>query len=140
MIPRFSAYGIAPRHRSVPVEVGDVTVGGDRPIVVQSMTNTDTADADATVRQVAALAASSRSTVMRTISEPARASAAHWRAVASASAVSVLVIDCTTIGASPPIITPPTTTGIEARREIGELLMTSARVAAVGRKKSNTVA
>ena len=61
-----------------------------------------------------ALADSSRSTVMRTISEPARASAAHWRAVASASAVSVLVIDCTTIGASPPMATPPTSTGMEA--------------------------
>jgi (E)-4-hydroxy-3-methylbut-2-enyl-diphosphate synthase len=44
------------RHRSVPVQVGQVTVGGDAPIVVQSMTNTDTADVAATVRQVAALA------------------------------------------------------------------------------------
>lgn len=48
--------GIAPRRRSVPVKVGHVTVGGDAPIVVQSMTNTDTADVDSTVRQVAALA------------------------------------------------------------------------------------
>ena len=46
-----------------------------------------------------AFAASSRSTVMRTSSEPARASAATWAAVASMSAVSVLVIDCTTTGA-----------------------------------------
>ena len=45
-----------PRRRSVPVKVGKVTVGGDAPIVVQSMTNTDTADVDGTVRQVAALA------------------------------------------------------------------------------------
>jgi (E)-4-hydroxy-3-methylbut-2-enyl-diphosphate synthase len=45
-----------PRRRSVPVKVGNVTVGGDAPIVVQSMTNTDTADVDSTVRQVAALA------------------------------------------------------------------------------------
>src|SRR3954453_3749163 len=44
------------RGRSVPVKVGKVTVGGDAPIVVQSMTNTDTADIDGTVRQVAALA------------------------------------------------------------------------------------
>ena len=44
------------RRRSVPVKVGHVTVGGDAPVVVQSMTNTDTADVDATVRQVAALA------------------------------------------------------------------------------------
>src|SRR5690348_10321795 len=51
-----------------------------------------------------AAAASSRSTVMRTISEPARAKAATCFAVASASAVSVLVIDCTTIGAPPPTV------------------------------------
>jgi (E)-4-hydroxy-3-methylbut-2-enyl-diphosphate synthase len=43
------------RRRSVPVDIGGVTVGGDAPIVVQSMTNTDTADVDSTVAQVAAL-------------------------------------------------------------------------------------
>jgi len=48
--------GPAPRHRSTGVPVGDVMVGGGAPIVVQSMTNTDTADIDATVAQVAALA------------------------------------------------------------------------------------
>src|SRR5579863_2402030 len=57
-----------------------------------------------------AAAASSRSTVMRTSSEPARASAATCFAVASASAVSVLVIDCTTTGAPPPTVTLPTLT------------------------------
>jgi len=44
-----------PRYRTVGVDVGGVTVGGSAPIVVQSMTNTDTADVDATVAQVAAL-------------------------------------------------------------------------------------
>jgi (E)-4-hydroxy-3-methylbut-2-enyl-diphosphate synthase len=44
------------RHKSVAVDVGGVLVGGGAPIVVQSMTNTDTADAEATARQVAALA------------------------------------------------------------------------------------
>jgi (E)-4-hydroxy-3-methylbut-2-enyl-diphosphate synthase len=44
------------RHQTTPVKVGDVTVGGGAPVVVQSMTNTDTADIDGTVRQVAALA------------------------------------------------------------------------------------
>ena len=52
--------GPAPRHRTVGVTVGEgegaVTVGGGAPIVVQSMTNTDTADIDATVAQVAQLA------------------------------------------------------------------------------------
>ncbi|MBV9740238.1 MAG: flavodoxin-dependent (E)-4-hydroxy-3-methylbut-2-enyl-diphosphate synthase [Hyphomicrobiales bacterium] len=49
-------HGVSPRHRTVAVDVGGVVVGGGAPIVVQSMTNTDTADAEATARQVAALA------------------------------------------------------------------------------------
>ncbi|TIV71073.1 MAG: flavodoxin-dependent (E)-4-hydroxy-3-methylbut-2-enyl-diphosphate synthase [Mesorhizobium sp.] len=44
-----------PRRTSVGVDVGGVTVGGGAPVVVQSMTNTDTADVDQTVAQVAAL-------------------------------------------------------------------------------------
>jgi (E)-4-hydroxy-3-methylbut-2-enyl-diphosphate synthase len=44
------------RRRSVPVRIGTVTVGGGHPIVVQSMTNTDTADVEATALQVRALA------------------------------------------------------------------------------------
>jgi (E)-4-hydroxy-3-methylbut-2-enyl-diphosphate synthase len=44
-----------PRRHSVGVDVGGVTVGGGAPVVVQSMTNTDTADIDRTVAQVAAL-------------------------------------------------------------------------------------
>src|SRR5450631_2274885 len=46
----------AERHKSVAVDVGGVVVGGGAPIVVQSMTNTDTADVEGTARQVAALA------------------------------------------------------------------------------------
>ncbi|WP_090074142.1 flavodoxin-dependent (E)-4-hydroxy-3-methylbut-2-enyl-diphosphate synthase [Cohaesibacter marisflavi] len=44
-----------PRRITHAVKVGSVTVGGGEPIVVQSMTNTDTADVDSTVAQVAAL-------------------------------------------------------------------------------------
>ncbi|MFD1199731.1 flavodoxin-dependent (E)-4-hydroxy-3-methylbut-2-enyl-diphosphate synthase [Brucella gallinifaecis] len=44
-----------PRRQSVGVSVGGVIVGGSEPVVVQSMTNTDTADIDGTVAQVAAL-------------------------------------------------------------------------------------
>jgi (E)-4-hydroxy-3-methylbut-2-enyl-diphosphate synthase len=44
-----------PRRQTVGVAVGSVMVGGGQPIVVQSMTNTDTADIEATARQVAAL-------------------------------------------------------------------------------------
>src|SRR5262245_21133811 len=46
----------APRRVSIPVNVGGVVIGGDAPIVVQSMTNTDTADVEATAHQTAALA------------------------------------------------------------------------------------
>ena len=44
------------RRRSIPVKVGNVWVGGNHPIVVQSMTNTDTADVASTLEQVTALA------------------------------------------------------------------------------------
>ena len=47
---------VAPRRPTVTTHVGSVAVGSCHPIVVQSMTNTDTADVTATVRQVAALA------------------------------------------------------------------------------------
>jgi (E)-4-hydroxy-3-methylbut-2-enyl-diphosphate synthase len=49
-------HGAAPRRASRPVRVGTVVIGGGAPIVVQSMTNTDTADLAATVEQVAQLA------------------------------------------------------------------------------------
>jgi len=44
------------RHQSTQVKIGDIAIGGGAPIVVQSMTNTDTADLETTVTQVAALA------------------------------------------------------------------------------------
>jgi len=47
---------IEPRHNTIPVDVAGVIVGGGAPVVVQSMTNTDTADIEATVKQVADLA------------------------------------------------------------------------------------
>jgi (E)-4-hydroxy-3-methylbut-2-enyl-diphosphate synthase len=47
---------LSPRRKSRPVYVGDVQVGGDAPVVVQTMTNTDTADANATIEQIARLA------------------------------------------------------------------------------------
>ncbi len=63
------------RHRSVPVDVGGVTVGGAAPIVVQSMTNTDTADVEATVAQVAALARAGSELVRITVDRDAAAAA-----------------------------------------------------------------
>ncbi|MBZ0139609.1 MAG: flavodoxin-dependent (E)-4-hydroxy-3-methylbut-2-enyl-diphosphate synthase, partial [Pseudorhodoplanes sp.] len=65
----------APRHRSVAVDVGGVTVGGGAPIVVQSMTNTDTADVEATARQVAALARAGSELVRITVDRDAAAAA-----------------------------------------------------------------
>ena len=44
------------RRKSLSVRVGNLTIGGSAPIVVQSMTNTDTADVEGTVAQVKALA------------------------------------------------------------------------------------
>ncbi|MGE5526389.1 MAG: flavodoxin-dependent (E)-4-hydroxy-3-methylbut-2-enyl-diphosphate synthase [Rhodospirillaceae bacterium] len=69
------AYGPVPRRSSCAVDVGGVQVGGRAPIVVQSMTNTDTADVDATVRQVAALARAG-SEIVRVTVNTAEAAAA----------------------------------------------------------------
>src|SRR5690348_15907170 len=65
----------APRRRSVAVDVGGVTVGGGAPIVVQSMTNTDTADVEATARQVAALARAGSEIVRITVDRDEAAAA-----------------------------------------------------------------
>jgi (E)-4-hydroxy-3-methylbut-2-enyl-diphosphate synthase len=64
-----------PRRVSVPVKVGGVTVGGGAPVVVQSMTNTDTADVNATVGQVAALARAGSEIVRITVDRDEAAAA-----------------------------------------------------------------
>ncbi len=46
----------SPRHSTVPVQVGQITIGGDAPVVVQSMTDTDTAEIEKTVEQIRLLA------------------------------------------------------------------------------------
>src|SRR4029077_11732336 len=61
--------------KTVPVRVGDVTVGGGAPVVVQSMTNTDTADVEGTVRQVAALARAGSELVRITVDRDEAAAA-----------------------------------------------------------------
>jgi (E)-4-hydroxy-3-methylbut-2-enyl-diphosphate synthase len=68
-----SAFG--PRRRSTAVDIGGVIVGGGGPIVVQSMTNTDTADADATAIQVARLAHAGSELVRITVNTEAAAAA-----------------------------------------------------------------
>ncbi|XUM23871.1 flavodoxin-dependent (E)-4-hydroxy-3-methylbut-2-enyl-diphosphate synthase [Bradyrhizobium oligotrophicum S58] len=72
--------GPAPRHQTTRVMVGNVAVGGGAPIVVQSMTNTDTADVDQTVAQVAALARAGSEMVRITVDrEEAAAAVPHIR-------------------------------------------------------------
>ena len=63
------------RHNTVAVKVGNITVGGQAPIVVQSMTNTDTADADATTRQVLELARAGSELVRITVNTAEAAAA-----------------------------------------------------------------
>jgi (E)-4-hydroxy-3-methylbut-2-enyl-diphosphate synthase len=64
-----------PRRHSVGVDVGGVIVGGGAPVVVQSMTNTDTADIDKTVAQVAALARAGSEIVRITVDRDEAAAA-----------------------------------------------------------------
>src|SRR5580692_582147 len=63
------------RRTSVAVNVGGVRVGGANPIVVQSMTNTDTADVTSTVNQVMALAKAGSELVRVTVNTEAAAAA-----------------------------------------------------------------
>jgi (E)-4-hydroxy-3-methylbut-2-enyl-diphosphate synthase len=79
-LPDPVASGPAPRHRSVAARVGAVEVGGGAPIVVQSMTNTDTADIAGTVAQVAALARAGSELVRITVDrDEAAAAVPHIR-------------------------------------------------------------
>ncbi len=81
------------RRRSVPVRIGGVTIGGDAPIVVQSMTNTDTADIEATVAQVAALARAGSELVRITVDRAEAAAAVpHIRDQLDARGVDVPLI------------------------------------------------
>jgi (E)-4-hydroxy-3-methylbut-2-enyl-diphosphate synthase len=67
--------GPAARRQSVGVDVGGVMVGGGAPVVVQSMTNTDTADIDATVKQVMQLARAGSEIVRITVDRDESAAA-----------------------------------------------------------------
>jgi (E)-4-hydroxy-3-methylbut-2-enyl-diphosphate synthase len=64
-----------PRRHSVAVTIGGVRVGGGAPVVVQSMTNTDTADVAATAKQVAELARAGSELVRITVNTPEAAAA-----------------------------------------------------------------
>ncbi len=69
---------ISPRRQSVGVNVGGVMVGGGAPVVVQSMTNTDTADIEATVRQVAQLWRAGSEIVRNTVDRDEAAAAVPY--------------------------------------------------------------
>ena len=64
-----------PRRKSIAVKVGRVTVGSSAPIVVQSMTNTDTADIEGTAQQIKALARAGSEIVRITVNEAEAAAA-----------------------------------------------------------------
>ncbi len=95
--PTEPPFGPAPRHATVAVQVGRgpaaVTVGGGAPIVVQSMTNTDTADVEGTARQVAALARAGSELVRITVDrDEAAAAVPHIRDRLRAKGVDVPLI------------------------------------------------
>ena len=81
------------RRRTIPVNIGGVIVGGPAPIVVQSMTNTDTADIESTVAQVAALARAGSELVRITVDrDEAAAAVPHIRDKLDARGVDVPLI------------------------------------------------
>jgi len=81
------------RHRTVRVRVGDIGVGGDEPIRIQSMTNTDSADIDSTVTQCVELARAGSELVRLTVNnESAAAAVPHIRDRLDALGVNVPLI------------------------------------------------
>jgi (E)-4-hydroxy-3-methylbut-2-enyl-diphosphate synthase len=72
----FSA--VKERRKSIPVKVGSMVIGGDGPIAVQSMTNTDTADVEATSRQVTELHEAGSELVRITVDRPEAAAAVPY--------------------------------------------------------------
>ncbi|TVQ33824.1 MAG: flavodoxin-dependent (E)-4-hydroxy-3-methylbut-2-enyl-diphosphate synthase [Geminicoccaceae bacterium] len=83
------------RHPTQQVRVGKVRVGGDAPVVVQSMTNTDTADIDSTVRQVRELVLAGSEIVRMTVNNDAAAAAVpHVRDRLMALGIEVPLVGC----------------------------------------------
>src|SRR6202012_1676675 len=78
--PQDDVAGPRARHQTTQVKVGNVAVGGGAPIVVQSMTNTHTADIEGTIAQVAALSRAGSEMVRITVDrEEAAAAVPHIR-------------------------------------------------------------
>lgn len=87
-MPEQSAPVLAPRRKTRQLHVGDVGVGSDYPVSVQSMTTTPTHDVDATLQQIAQLAAAGCDIVR--VACPRREDAAALEAVASKSPLPVI--------------------------------------------------
>jgi (E)-4-hydroxy-3-methylbut-2-enyl-diphosphate synthase len=80
-IPKLLKLGCMPvihRRKTVPVTIGTIRVGSDAPVVVQSMTNTDTADIESTVQQIAALARAGSELVRITVNNDEAAKAVPY--------------------------------------------------------------
>src|SRR3954462_6995952 len=85
--------GPSARHQTTQVMVGNVAVGGGAPIVVQSMTNTDTADIDGTIAQVAALSRAGSEMVRITVDrDEAAAAVPHIRGGLRKRGITTLLI------------------------------------------------
>ena len=83
------------RHKTHAVQVGPYTIGGDAPILVQSMTNTDTADAEATAEQVITLAKAGSEVVRITVDRPESAQAvARIGELVEKSGLNVPLVGC----------------------------------------------
>src|SRR6187431_2917986 len=74
-VPDTGCFGPQPRRATRQVEVGGIKVGGTAPVVVQSMTNTDTADVASTTKQVAELWRAGSELVRVTVNNPESAAA-----------------------------------------------------------------
>ena len=102
----------AARRSTVAVRIGAVTVGGGGPVVVQSMTNTDTADVEATARQVRELAEAGSELVRVTVNtdEAAAAVAGRLDMVAAARCHGLSCGGSSSSGVTRAIATAPATT------------------------------
>lgn len=77
-MPKSTEQLTAPRHTTIPVQVGRIVIGGDAPIRVQSMTDTPTADISATVAQIIALAEAGSELVRITVNDAEAAKAVPY--------------------------------------------------------------
>lgn len=86
---------IITRHKTIPVKVGNVTVGGNAPVVVQSMTNTDTADIESSAKQTIELARAGSEIVRLTVNNDEAAKAIPYiRDKVLAAGLDVPLVGC----------------------------------------------